>query len=144
MLQWAIRVNPIVQLLGLLGCTTAATVATTYMVTSHEFEQGREGESQLEVQKKEAAAALEQMRRLTDLELRAEKASTAITNLAMEYLFRGDFSPIREALQAKAAASAGSMPAAAPAATAGGEPAAAPAATAGGVSAAAPTAQVLK
>ena len=107
---------PFVPLVSLLfGCATAAA-AGTYMVTSII------AAKELEVVKKEAAANLELMMRQADLEvkadkafedlmleLKAEKASSAITSLAKEFLFRGDYSPIWEARQAKhAAASAAS------------------------------------
>jgi hypothetical protein len=82
--------------------------------------EAKEAAAALESQKKEAAAELERVRSLKDLELKVERASSANTNLVIEFLFRGDFSPMREALQAKqaaasaAAASAASEPAAAP------------------------------
>ena len=133
------HITPLVPLMGLFGTATAAAVTATYLVTNRiagnelkgemrdkEREakeaaaalelQKKEAAAALELQKKEAAAELERVRSLKDLELKVERASIANTNLVMEFLFRGDFSPMREALQAKqAAASAASEPAAAPA-----------------------------
>jgi len=122
------HITPLVPLMGLFGTAIAAAVTATYLVTNRiagnelkgemrdKEREAKEAVAALELQKKEAAAELERVRSLKDLELKVERASIANTNLVMEFLFRGDFSPMREALQAKqAAASAASEPAAAPA-----------------------------
>ena len=137
------HITPFVPLMGLFGTAIVATCTATYLATNriagNELKGGmrdaaaaleslkrdkereaKEAAAALESQKKEAAAELERVRSLKDLELKVERASSANTNLVIEFLFRGDFSPMREALQAKqaaasaAAASAASEPAAAP------------------------------
>ena len=138
MLALVAQITPLVPLLGLLGITIVTTGAATYLVTNRiagiELKEERrdkerevknkerevkEAAAALVLQMKEAAAELERVRSLADLELKVEKASSANTNMVMQFLFRGDFSPMREALQAKlakqAAASAASELAAAPA-----------------------------
>ena len=129
-MQFVSHLGPSVPLLGLVGSMTAAGAAT-YMVTSRiaankmevvkkELEKVRSQVAlQLKVERDRAAVELKAERDRAALQLNVEKVSSATTSLVMEFLFRGDFSPMREALQAKlakqAAASAASEPAAAPA-----------------------------
>ena len=115
-MQALAHITPFVPLMGLFGTAIVATGTVTYLLTN------RMAENELKVEKrdrerevKEAAAELERVRSLADLELKVERASIANTSLVVDYLFRGDFSPMREALQAKqAAASAARELAAAP------------------------------
>ena len=137
------QLAPFVPVMGLFGTAIVATCTATYLATNRTAENELKGEMRdaaaalesqkrdkereakeaaaaLESQKKEAAAELERVRSLADLERKVERASIANPSLVVDYLFRGDFSPMREALQAKqaaaSAASADDVPAAAPAA----------------------------